>query len=90
MNLLLQFSLKTLFHRAFMLALMREFFPSVRSVGTLFIPSEVNSVYLKDQLTKQAQEVGLEVIAVAASTSAEVPDAALSLAPVTRARSAPA
>jgi len=36
-------------------------------------------VYNKDQLTKQAQEVGIEVIAVAASTSAEVPDAALSL-----------
>jgi ABC-type uncharacterized transport system substrate-binding protein len=61
------------------LALIREFFPSVRSVGTLFVPSEVNTVYHKDQLTKQAQEVGIEVVAVAASTSAEVPDAALSL-----------
>src|SRR5262249_38134427 len=61
------------------LALIREFFPSVRSVGTLFVPAEVNTVYHKDQLTKQAQAVGIEVIAVAASTNAEVPDAALSL-----------
>jgi len=61
------------------LALVREFFPSIQSLGTLFIPSEVNSVFHKDQLAKEARQVGIAVTAVAASTSAEVPDAALSL-----------
>jgi ABC-type uncharacterized transport system substrate-binding protein len=62
-----------------LLAIMREYFPSVHTVGTLFVPSEVNSVFHKDQLTEAARKVGIEVVAVAASTSAEVPDAALSL-----------
>jgi ABC-type uncharacterized transport system substrate-binding protein len=48
-------------------------------MGTLFVPSEVNSVFHKDQLVEAARKVGIEVVAVAASTSAEVPDAALSL-----------
>jgi ABC-type uncharacterized transport system substrate-binding protein len=61
------------------LALVREFFPSIQSLGTLFIPSEVNSVFHKDQLAKEARQVGIAVTAVAASTSAEVSDAALSL-----------
>ena len=62
-----------------LLAIIRESFPSVRTLGTLFVPSEVNSVFHKDQLAAAARKVGLEVVAVAASTSAEVPDAALSL-----------
>ncbi len=62
-----------------LLTIIRESFPSVHTLGTLFVPSEVNSVFHKDQLMAAAQKVGIEVIAVAASTSAEVPDAALSL-----------
>lgn len=63
-----------------MLAIIRESFPSIRKLGTLFVPSEVNSVFSKDQLTEAARAVGIEVVAVAASTSVEVPDAAMSLA----------
>ena len=61
------------------LAIVRESFPFVRTMGTLFVPSEVNSVFQKDVLVEAARKVGIEVVAVAASTSAEVPDAALSL-----------
>jgi putative tryptophan/tyrosine transport system substrate-binding protein len=62
-----------------MLALIEECMPSVRRVGTLFVPAEVNSVLHKDLLTQAAAEAGLEVVAVPASTASEVPDAALAL-----------
>lgn len=62
-----------------MMTIIREYFPSVRVVGTLFVPSEVNSVFHKDKLVEAAQRVGIEVVAVAANTSSEVADAALSL-----------
>jgi len=62
-----------------MLAVIHEFFPSVRAMGTLFVPSEANSVFHKDILTEEARKIGFEMVAVAASTSTEVPDAALSL-----------
>jgi len=62
-----------------MFALMREFLPSVRSVGTLFVPAEVNMVLNKDLLLREAKKVGVEVAAVAVSTSTEVSDAALAM-----------
>jgi ABC-type uncharacterized transport system substrate-binding protein len=62
-----------------MLTLMREFLPSVRTVGTLFVPAEVNMVLNKDRLASEAKEVGIEVTAVAVSTSTEVSDAALAM-----------
>lgn len=62
-----------------MLALIRQFFPNIRNLGTLFVPAEINSVFNKDQLTEEAKKVGIDVIAVAANTSADVPDAALAL-----------
>jgi ABC-type uncharacterized transport system substrate-binding protein len=63
-----------------MLALVRENFPTIHRIGTLFVPSEPNSVYFKDELTKAATKVGIEVVTVPVSTSGEVPDAALALA----------
>jgi ABC-type uncharacterized transport system substrate-binding protein len=62
-----------------MLALIRQFFPNIRSLGTLFVPAEINSVFNKDQLTEEARKVGIEVVAVAANARADVPDAALAL-----------
>ncbi len=53
--------------------------PQVRRIGTLFVPSEVNSVFYKDLLTEAAQQVGVEVIAVGVSSTAEVVDGALAL-----------
>jgi ABC-type uncharacterized transport system substrate-binding protein len=62
-----------------LLTLIRQNFPSIRTMGTLFVPSESNSVLHKDILTEEARKVGINIVTVAANTSGEVPDAALSL-----------
>ena len=43
------------------------------------MPSEVNTVYNKDQLALAARKLGIELVSVPASTSSELPDAALAL-----------
>jgi len=62
-----------------MLALVRECLPSVRIVGTLFVPAEVNMVVNKDRLVREGKKAGVEVATVAVSTSSEVSDAALAM-----------
>ncbi len=62
-----------------MIALIRRLVPQARTIGTVFVPSEVNSVYSKDELVRAARGSGMEVVAVPASTSSEVPDAARAL-----------
>lgn len=61
------------------LALLRECLPNARRVGTIVVPSEVNTVYNRDQLALAARKLGIEVVSVPASTSSELPDAALAL-----------
>jgi len=63
-----------------MLPLMKKLKPSARRVGTLFVPAEVNSVFYKDKFEAAARAAGLDPVSVPASTSSEVPDAALALA----------
>jgi ABC-type uncharacterized transport system substrate-binding protein len=63
-----------------MFPLMRKLMPALRTIGTIFVPSEVNSVFYKDQIAAYARKEGLELVALPASTSSEVPDAALALA----------
>jgi ABC-type uncharacterized transport system substrate-binding protein len=62
-----------------MMVLIRTWFPGVRRVGTLFVPSEVNMVYQLDEFTRAAQEHGIEVVSLPVSTATEVPDAAAAL-----------
>ncbi|MFO0795277.1 MAG: ABC transporter substrate-binding protein [Candidatus Brocadiaceae bacterium] len=62
-----------------MMTVLRECIPSVRVIGTLFVPSEVNTVFHKDEITTTAKKAGIEVITVAANTSSEVADAAMAL-----------
>ncbi len=62
-----------------LLRTVRECLPSAKRIGTLFVPAEVNSVFNKDRLVEAAQKQGMEVVAVAANTSAEVSDAAAAL-----------
>ena len=50
--------------------------PSVHSLGTLFVPAEVNSVFNRDLLEAACRKAGLELIDVPANTSSDVPDAA--------------
>jgi len=61
------------------LKVMLEVVPDAKTVGTLFVPSEVNTVFHKDNLAASAEKLGLELIAIPADTSAEVPDAARAL-----------
>ncbi len=61
------------------LELVRECLPNARRVGTIVVPSEVNTVYNRDQLVLAARKLGMEVVSVPASTSSELPDAALAL-----------
>ncbi len=60
-------------------AIFRECLPSARRVGTLFVPSEVNTVYNKEMLRQAAANVGIEVVATPVSTSVEAADAAISM-----------
>ncbi len=62
-----------------MMAVIREVLPSVRSVGSLFVPAESNMVFHKEMLEKAGRKNGLRVVTIAANTSAEVPDAAMAL-----------
>ena len=62
-----------------MMSVLRECLPGVKRVGTLFAPSEVNSVFYKDLLLQAAKQVGIEVVLIGVNTSSEVADAALAL-----------
>jgi ABC-type uncharacterized transport system substrate-binding protein len=62
-----------------MAALVKELLPSVQRVGTVFSPTEVNSVYYKDLMVTEMKKVGIEVVTAGVSTPSEVADAALSL-----------
>jgi len=59
--------------------LIRELLPGARRLGSLLVPSEVNSVYNTEQVSALAQRYGLELVSVPVSTSSEVSDAALAL-----------
>ena len=62
-----------------MMSVLRDCLPGIKRVGTLFSPSEVNSVFYKDLLLEAARQVGIEVELVGVNSSGEVADAALSL-----------
>lgn len=63
-----------------MLRLIREHFRSIRVLGTLFAPGEVNMLREKERLLEAAQQTGIEIMALAVNSSGEVAEAALSLA----------
>jgi ABC-type uncharacterized transport system substrate-binding protein len=61
------------------LAALRLCLPGVTRIGTLFAPSEINSVFYKDHLLEVARKMGLQVEVIGVSTSGEVAEAALAL-----------
>ena len=61
------------------LKILRECVPHARRIGTIVVPSEVNSVYHFHELVSEARKMGMEVVSVPANTSSELPDAALAL-----------
>lgn len=62
-----------------MLDLLEKHFPDYRRLGTVFCPSETNSVYFKETFEKLCAERGFVLEAVPANSSNELPDAALAL-----------
>jgi len=62
-----------------LLMMIRECLPNARTLGTLYVPSEVNSVFHRDQIIKVAGAMGIQIETMAAETSGDVPDAALAL-----------
>jgi ABC-type uncharacterized transport system substrate-binding protein len=62
-----------------MVRAVREYFPRVKRIGTLFVPSEINSVRYREELEKAALKQDLILEAVGIATTTEVADAALAL-----------
>ncbi len=63
-----------------MIKIVKEFFPDIRTIGTLFTPGESNSVKNLDVMRKHAMEANIELIAVPVNSSQEITDAMLALA----------
>ena len=61
------------------LHLIREMVPGARRLGTLVVPSEVNSVFNTERMRQVAAQHGIELISVAVNSSSEISDAALAL-----------
>jgi len=62
-----------------MVAMIREYMPGAKVLGSVYAPAEVNMVVQKDALERAARAAGFELRAVAANSTSEVADAALSL-----------
>jgi ABC-type uncharacterized transport system substrate-binding protein len=63
-----------------LLGLIRENFPQIKRIGSVYNPAEVNSVYNEELLRKIGAAKGFQVVSVAANGPAELADAALALA----------
>ncbi len=62
------------------LELVQECLPSVRTVGTLYTPTEANSVRFVDVLSTECAQKGVKLITLPVQNASEVPKAALALA----------
>src|SRR6185436_2428017 len=59
--------------------LIKEFLPRVHTLGTVYVPAEVNMVAQLEVMKKSVAAAGMELKAVAANSPTEVADAALAL-----------
>ncbi|HOW66312.1 MAG TPA: ABC transporter substrate-binding protein [Candidatus Paceibacterota bacterium] len=62
-----------------MAEMLRDHFPGIKRVGTIFCPAEANSVANKDLFVREAARCGLTVETVAANSPGDLPDAAMAL-----------
>ena len=62
-----------------LLYLVRYLHPTIKKVGTVFTPAEINSVSYNNRLSEAAKKMGIELISVPASTATDVLDAATTL-----------
>ncbi|GEM_PF-493253 len=62
-----------------MIRVIRQCLPAVKKIGTLYNPSEDNSVIQQDGLIASAKQAGIEVESLAVNQSAEIPNSAVAL-----------
>ncbi|HSI82518.1 MAG TPA: ABC transporter substrate-binding protein [Candidatus Methylacidiphilales bacterium] len=62
-----------------MCALLHEYFPQFKRIGTIYTPGEVNSVYYADEFEKAAKKHGIILERVGVNTAQELSDGANSL-----------
>lgn len=62
-----------------LLVLLQQCLPDAERIGTLFNPAEANSEFHRESLAAAAEQLGLELVAVPASSSGEMSTAAVSL-----------
>lgn len=62
-----------------MARLIRETLPGTKKVGTLFTPSEVNSVLYKNWFAEALKKEGIELVSIPVTAVADVPQAATDL-----------
>ena len=62
-----------------MVRMVKASMPGIRVIGTVYTPSEINSVFYMEALRKEAEKEGLTLLVAPASTVTEVSDAAASL-----------
>ncbi len=63
-----------------MAKVVKKCFPNARAVGTLFTPTEINSVLYKESFEKELNKLGISLVARAVYMPGEVPAAADALA----------
>lgn len=63
-----------------MVEMVRALQPGVKRIGTVYTPSEINSVAYKEAFEKAAGKFGIELVCAPANSSTEITDAAVSLA----------
>ena len=63
-----------------MIRVVKEVLPNLRKAGTVFAPSEANSVFFRSKFEKLLAAEGIELVAAAADRPTELPEAADSLA----------
>ncbi len=63
-----------------MIGMIKQYFPNIKRVGTLFTPGEDNSVYNMNQFERIAIQYGLSVSKMPVNSSSELPNAALAMA----------
>lgn len=62
-----------------MMPLIRQLLPQARKLGTLYSPTEVNSVFNFEVLSRAVEKAGYKLASSGVNTSSEVPDAAQAL-----------
>jgi len=62
-----------------MMKILRACLPKARAIGTLYAPSESNSVNFREELEKAARGAGLQLVALPSNSTSEAADAAVAL-----------